>query len=258
MNDTNDDLERARRFMWAMDERSAERTVDLSWGTTFFHDSLPVIWDLNFVGVAGPTVDAPPDLFAEAEQIQRDAGLKHRKLVVQDEESGKRLADAIAEGWAATPLVIMAARRPADRTVDTSLVKERNWSEMRPLIENVIREGDDGDPASMDQLVGQYVVTQGSTSVRYYAAEVDGELVAFCELYSDGSVAQVESVSTLEAFRKRGLGRAVVQLATEVARKEGHELVFLVADGNDWPRELYGKLGYDLIGSDYEFLKKPS
>jgi hypothetical protein len=32
------------------------------------------------------------------------------------------------------------------------------------------------------------------------------------------------------------------------ARAEGADLVFLVADGDDWPKELYRKLGFDTVG----------
>ena len=38
------------------------------------------------------------------------------------------------------------------------------------------------------------------------------------------------------------------------ARRAGAELVFLVADDEDWPKELYRKLGFDDLGRVYEFL----
>jgi RimJ/RimL family protein N-acetyltransferase len=53
-------------------------------------------------------------------------------------------------------------------------------------------------------------------------------------------------VETLERFRGRGLGRAVVQHALDEALRE-HEIVFLEALADDWPRELYRKLGFDVV-----------
>jgi hypothetical protein len=39
----------------------------------------------------------------------------------------------------------------------------------------------------------------------------------------------------------------VLRAAAE-ARSSGADLVFLVADADDWPKELYGRLGFDTIG----------
>jgi RimJ/RimL family protein N-acetyltransferase len=85
-----------------------------------------------------------------------------------------------------------------------------------------------------------------ATPTRYYAAFADGEVAAYCEVRSDGRVAQIEDVETLERFRKRGLGRAVVQHVLDEALRT-HEIVFLEALADDWPRELYRKLGFDVV-----------
>jgi ribosomal protein S18 acetylase RimI-like enzyme len=89
---------------------------------------------------------------------------------------------------------------------------------------------------------------------RFFAARVGGDVAAYCELYSDGSTAQIENVLTLERFRNRGLARAVVSKALGEARAAGHDLVFLIADRDDWPKELYWKLGFDVVGRIWEFL----
>ena len=40
----------------------------------------------------------------------------------------------------------------------------------------------------------------------------------------------------------------MVSAAVDAAVAAGHELVFLVADADDWPRDLYAKLGFREIG----------
>jgi predicted GNAT family acetyltransferase len=67
-------------------------------------------------------------------------------------------------------------------------------------------------------------------------------------LYSDGTVAQVEDVYTVPEERNRGHARKLVTKATEVARASGHELVFIVADADDWPQHLYRRIGFAPIG----------
>ena len=42
------------------------------------------------------------------------------------------------------------------------------------------------------------------------------------------------------------------------ARRSGADFVFLVADANDWPKELYGKLGFDEVGHYTKFFAPPA
>jgi len=46
--------------------------------------------------------------------------------------------------------------------------------------------------------------------------------------------------------------------AAAAARDAGAGLVFLLADQDDWPRHLYGRLGFDPVGPEWEFLRTPS
>ena len=50
----------------------------------------------------------------------------------------------------------------------------------------------------------------------------------------------------MTAYRGRGLGRAIVQHALEEARRD-HDVVFLDALADDWPRRLYAKLGFGAV-----------
>jgi GNAT superfamily N-acetyltransferase len=98
----------------------------------------------------------------------------------------------------------------------------------------------------------------GSVPTRYFVAADDGVDASACTLYSVGSVAQIEEVATLLAHRNRGLARAVVLAALESAVTGGAELVFLAADDLDWPKELYGRLGFDRLGTVEAFTRRPS
>src|SRR5258705_473225 len=82
---------------------------------------------------------------------------------------------------------------------------------------------------------------------RFFAAFAEGEVAAYCEVRSDGTVAQIEDVNTIPRFRRRGLGRAVVQYAVGEARST-NDVVYLEALAEDWPRQLYAKLGFDVVG----------
>jgi GNAT superfamily N-acetyltransferase len=88
---------------------------------------------------------------------------------------------------------------------------------------------------------------------RFFGAVVDGEVVSYSDLYQDGADAQIEDVGTLPERRDRGYASAVVLAAIEAARRDGAEFVCLVADANDWPKELYRRLGFDTVGHYTKF-----
>ena len=50
----------------------------------------------------------------------------------------------------------------------------------------------------------------------------------------------------------------MVLAAAEAARAEGAGLVFLLADEEDWPRDLYRRLGFDGVGSEWEYVRTPT
>ena len=49
---------------------------------------------------------------------------------------------------------------------------------------------------------------------------------------------------TLQEFRKIGLATAIVTHALAESRSTGHDLTFLLAEAEDWPKELYRRLGF--------------
>ena len=63
----------------------------------------------------------------------------------------------------------------------------------------------------------------------------------------------------LEKYRGRGLGKAVTARAAAESVAAGHDLTFLVADADDWPKELYRRLGFrDTGGRTWDFVREPS
>ena len=58
----------------------------------------------------------------------------------------------------------------------------------------------------------------------------------------------MEAVATLPAHRGRGYASAVVQHAVGEALAAGHDLIFLTALADDWPKELHARLGFEEVG----------
>lgn len=197
-------------------------------------------------------------LIAEADRLMQPRGFAHRKIVVDDEELGRSLAPELeAAGWDVNRLLFMVHDgTPANPTgiqvdeiveaVHTAAKDEFNRRDPYIAEQNVVA-----------QMRGLARRVSEATDKRCFAAYVDGTIAAVCELYSDGITAQLEDVATLEEHRKKGLARAVVSRALAEAQAWGHETVFLVADADDWPKQMYAKLGFEEAGLTYQFLRKP-
>lgn len=224
----------------------------------------PAVYSLNFVRI--DPANAPSDAGAVAslaDELQSPHGLTHRRVLVNDEELGDRMAPGFRElGWLVDRLVVMALHGDPPATPKDVVAREFSEPEIAEARRRYYGWRSDSGGASLtnevvEQLVGARVVTAERVGVRNFGAIADGEVASFCDLYSDGSTAQIEDVGTIEPFRKRGLSRAVVQTAVDVARSEKHDLIFLVADEEDWPKDFYARLGFDPIGAIYEFTLLP-
>jgi GNAT superfamily N-acetyltransferase len=251
------ELDRCIAFLRSFTFRVAERTSPGPLGQAVLNDHLPRVWSLNYLLTErglGTDVTAG-ELAEEADRLLGAAGLDHRKIEVLDGETAARLeAGFRALGWHVERDLVMTHRRPPDRDSDTSSIEELE----APELDDVWAEGTRSGPYGVDEEVVRQLVEHkhvlAAAGARFFAARVDGQIASYCDLYSDGSTGQIEAVMTLEAFRNRGLARAVVTKALTESRAMGDDLTFLLADQDDWPRLLYGKLGFDEVGSVYEFL----
>ena len=253
------ELERALAFEEALSARCAERIVPFRSGHAYFNDSFPRVWDLNFLQVdRGKPVD-PGELAAEAELLHTDAGHTYRHAVVPDDRIGPGLEPFFRRlGWKIDREVIMVYRGEGERSADRSAVEEVAAEDLLALRAEISR----AEAWATDEDVVQEVLAAGKVwgqvaNARYFAVRVDGAAVSAAELYSDGRVAQVEDVVTLSDHRGRGYASAVVVRAIQEALAAGHDLVFLVAADDDWPKELYTHLGFETVGRTWSFLRTP-
>lgn len=247
------DLERALAFLERADHAAA-RTVETPLGPLHVAPELPLRWDSNYLVLRA---DADPEtVVAQVDKIFGDAGLAHRKLMVTDEPLGSRLRETLPGDWLRQRLLVMALRRPPAREADLSVVAEVDEARLRGVRARAIASYPWGrDPEVQRQLLEAKVVAARNVETRFYAALDEGEPVSWADLYLAEGVAQVEDVATAESHRNRGLASAVVLAAVAAARGAGADLVFLVADEDDWPKELYRRLGFDEIGRYWDFVR---
>jgi GNAT superfamily N-acetyltransferase len=255
---TGNDFARTVAFERWFCERTASHAEPVPLGVVFTNEDFPTRFDSNFLW----TDALPPGVGAEDLHAEADRGLgafAHRQIFVNDDEVGLRLEPDLAElGYAeADRLVVMAQRRAPDR-VPERLADEVSIDEVRGLFEEVSRRAETGGDEDAPRVAGEWGAhLVRAIGARYFAVRVVDDLVGSAELYQHGAVAMVEDVATLEEARGQGIARACVLAAVGVAREGGADLVFLHALAADWPRHLYGKLGFDGIGHVWSFTKRP-
>ncbi len=251
--------ERVRAFEGELECRCAARTEPTAFGTAFLNPDFPLRYDSNYVRADRPLEGVEADALAsDADRVLGELGVGHRKIYVDDDAQGRRLAAAFLElGWAAERLVIMAQTREPDPRPLVE-VRETDFAGARSVIaESFGRRIDVESEEAAAQIVGFRAVLERVAGARFFVADVEGRPASVCELYAIDGVAQIESVTTLEEFRGRGLGSAVVLAAARSARGDGCDVVFLVAEDADWPKDLYARLGFDPVSRFWSFLLVP-
>jgi GNAT superfamily N-acetyltransferase len=252
--------ERIDAFERELRERCSTVVEPTAFGTAYVNLDFPDRYSSNLVCVQreldGVDADA---IAADADRALGEHGLAHRQVDVHDEGNGPRLAAAFLElGWSVQPLIDMVQVREPEPRPSVEVV-EADFSTARPLIEATIRAQPyaDGDDV-VRQLTDWRDVLEREVGARFFLGVVDGEPAAVCEAYVLDGVGQVEDVNTLEAARGRGLASGVVLAAAAWTRSRGADLVFLVAADDDWPKELYARLGFERLQASWEFTRTPS
>ena len=253
-----EDRDRIDAFTRWLEGEISTRVAPWRFGTALFHDGFPHRWDSNFLRVersVGSSTAA--ELAADADRILSRFG--HRELLFEDDAEGARLAGGFVElGYASDRLVHLVLRRRPDRDPPPLEAGEVKLETVRPLMveTNLVSHGGMTRDAA-EMLADFATVMVERVGARFFGAWVDGEPAGCCELYLRDRVAQIENVDTLERFRNRGVARAFLAVAIDAARDAGADLIFLMADDADWPKQLYGKLGFDPVGSFRQFTKPP-
>jgi GNAT superfamily N-acetyltransferase len=242
---------------WAFDrdaqERAARRVQQFDLGVAFYNDRLPRVYDANVVWVERGVEDLSADGFETlAESLQ--GGLGHRKLRLRGDAHSDRLAGELAaRGWRAGRIVVMEYAGPHDIEPEggAELVDPR-------AVRGARTDSVPGRQPDVGKQVAEYAEGLGRVAGgRVIAAFADGEVGAYCSLLEGEGVGEVDEVTTLDRFQRRGLGAAVVRAAIAASLSAGHDLTFILAVENDWPKDWYARLGFKTVGYRWEIDKTP-
>jgi ribosomal protein S18 acetylase RimI-like enzyme len=252
-HDPSDDDVAARARAWRDGTHAAVCDVIEPWahGTVVRATPYPSYYDFNVMRVEedpGMDVDA---LVAAADAAL--AGLDHRRLDFDRVDVAEPLrASFEARGWKATRLVWMRHETPPPPGPPIA-VQEVPYDAVHEL--RVAWH--DGD--SPDQDGSAYHVQAREVALRRQARVLAvhdaGAPVAFAQLEHDGDAAELTQVYVHPRHRGGGRGTAMTRAAIEAAG-DVHDL-WIVADDDGRPKELYARLGFRPAWTTMEFTRWP-
>jgi predicted GNAT family N-acyltransferase len=253
MND--DGLQRAFAFERAM-HGAAGRTITGAWGQAFLSPDLDRCYDRNVlwaVDDAGSLSAA--ELDDHAERLLGGHDLAHRRLLLEPPAHARLHHGLVARGYDASRHVFQLHAGPAATPEAVAGVEVIEVSVEAVLAANDRYLQTDRDtPYGRDARTRRHLIEHhrtygpsGAQERRFAVCDGD-DVVAWARLWTRGAEAQVEDVICLAEHRGCGYGRAVVAAATRAALATDPELLFIVADADDWPKELYTRLGFVSAG----------
>jgi ribosomal protein S18 acetylase RimI-like enzyme len=191
-----------------------------------------------------------------AEELVADAASHDRSMIfVRDTAAAEPLVQGFeALGWRIDRHLIMVQRGPVTRSGPVEAVQELDADALRAPRRRLIAHYPWATPEVLEHLHRAKTLIAGRVETRFLGIVVDGEVVAYGDLYLEPPNAQIEDLGTLEEHRGRGYASAIVLHAAQEARRGGADFVFLVADAHDWPQHLYQRLGFEPVGHYLKFI----
>jgi len=254
---TDERFARALAFELGAHTRAAARVEELRYGRAFLQERLPHVYWANMLWVSARGGVAADELMADADRVL--SGFAHRQIVVEHESLWRMLEDDFAAaGWTRDAILYMTHERPPDRMPDLAAVREVGHDDVAVAEERFLRDEPDTATPQSRREVMQHNRRIGELLGERCFATYDGDAVTgYAKLRHRDGVAQVEDVAVAPERRGAGLGRLVTSAALAAGLALEPELMFIVADEEDWPKQLYARLGFEPAGRTRGFLRPP-
>ena len=239
---------------WVHDAQAAVCDVIQPWehGTVVRATRHPTYWDYNLVRVEDDADIAPDELVAFADEAL--AGLAHRRVGFEVVPAGEHLrAGMSARGWKDTRLVWMLHEGTAPPATDID-VEQVAYDVVRHL--RVAWHAEDFPGVDFRDHFDHEREVAMDRNAQVFAAFEQDRPVGFAQLEREGDAAEITSVFVHPDRRGRGLGTAITKAAIAAAGEVSE--LWIVADDEDRPKDLYARLGFRPAWKLLDFLRVPS
>lgn len=140
------------------------------------------------------------------------------------------------------------ARKTPPEHVDICFLTERYNEEFLQFLYNDLSHWGKRYAASMLHLYAT-LIEQGE--IQIVIALLEDEIVGATTVFTSEHFVEIDNFFVYEPYQKRGIGRAIQQFVMDYAKEK---TVILVAEGEDTPKEMYRRQGYQYYGFQYAAL----
>ena len=183
----------------------------------------------------------PDELAAAADRELADAS--HRLVYVHDLDVAAAVTARLGElGYERNDELLLIAQAPGPRR-DVKIVE----LELDERIAVATAEWATDQSAEVARQLGERIRTVVPAAETTFLAvrSADGTVVAHVDLYVRDGHAQIEELMTAPAARGLGYGSALV---LDAVQRAGANRTFIVADLDEWPKDMYRRLGFADLG----------
>lgn len=219
------------------------------YGTIWRASSFPKYWACNLVRVERPPAMSAGELVELAEQAL--AGLGHRRIDF-DIEPGALRGEFEALGWRSWRLVLMRHEHDPAPAVSHD-VEEVAFEATRDL--QISWHAEDYPGHELGDHLEEAAEVARLRKTRSFAVLEDGKPIGYSTLEQIGNQAEVASVYVRPEHRGRGIGAALTSAAIVSGRD--YDDLFICADDDGRPKQLYERLGFRPAWTMTEFLRLP-
>ncbi len=237
-------------------------SVELPGGRLLVERRRPRVWDANHARRVRARSDAEiDDLLAAMDQTYD--GMAHRQMVSDIDTPDRVEARLALDGWGLEPVLqhlltgplrLDRARPTGSASLSIRAVKtDEDWASMEVLtrLDHLEEQAEQGR-AERDEALTRDMVEhrrEKAPTVQAFLAEVDGTDVGMFSSMppppdQPARIGLVEDLFVRPEWRRRGVAVALIAHCVDDARARGADGVIIGSDPDDWPKQLYARLGF--------------
>jgi GNAT superfamily N-acetyltransferase len=256
----------------ASEDRLAEAGAEvfiLDVGRVVRQPRYPHVFDANLIRHPRLSRHNLDEALERLEAPLRAVGAGHLQISVDD----GTLPDVVAadlrrRGFFRDRLLVMVLRgRPARRRIDAVAIHavptDAPFEWYADVMDTMSREEVWYTPLLSREIIGSLSTKADAGVMVLHVATLHGRPagaagLAVCDRGAACGVGAIATVGTVPDARHRGVAQSMVVTLADKALRAGCDLVYLVARADDTPKDMYRKLGFDVLYGFDVWLRPPA
>lgn len=243
--------------------RAACRIREAGYGSIITHPAYPILYDANLVILKRLVPELSVAMLeAQLRPIYKPLGVTHLRFMVPDPAVSEALElDFLTNAYKQAHYQVMQHTSESQRTSNPELsihpvTGPVGFMRLDQVEQEVMREVAWNTRILRSALSTRRREVASHIPIRWFWAEYRGTPVGSIALLVDGPYASIQEVSTRPSMRRRGVATTMVLAMLEQAQASGAQHVTLLAEAEDWPKDLYAHLGFEVTSTLVAYLKE--